>query len=280
MSAPFRCQVARFLTSYSAMKTHRITAVLTLAAIASITACSGDVTAADTGDALALDSMLQKQVLMAQGDSVPAIEEVQEVIRPLGPVPRATSSAAPAPSEPARAPSAAPSATTPRPSALPARQPEIARPRPEPPKPASVAAATRSAPATVERKPAPPRTTATVPAGTRLSLVSGQRVCVTTARVGERIPARTASRLTGPLGTVIPAGAPATVVVTSLTGPLGEERILIDVRAISVGGTSYRVSSQVTDIELDRRAGAERCIPSGGEIEARLTSALRISDRG
>ena len=258
------------------MKSHRNLAVLALAAMTGVAGCRGDVTAADSEDALALDSMLQKQVLAAQGDSVPAIEEVQDIIRPLGPAPRATASAIITTPEPA-APGArtAPALVATRPSPPPVRQPETARPATT-----AVAVVPRTAPEPPARKSSPLRSTATVPAGTRLSLVSGERVCVTTARVGERIPARTTSRLTGPLGTVVPAGAPATVVVTSLTGPLGEERILVDVRAISVGGTSYRVFSRVTDIELDRRAGAERCIPAGGEIDARITSALRITTRG
>src|SRR5688572_28625162 len=118
-----------------------------------VAGCRGDVTAADTEDALALDSMLQKQVLAAQGDSVPAIEEVQEVITPLGPTPRVTASATPASSErassepgasePAAAPRRAPAPEMARPSAPPARQPESPRPAP-----ATVAAETRPAPAT------------------------------------------------------------------------------------------------------------------------------------
>lgn len=256
------------------MKSHHVSAAIALAAIIAL-GCRGDVTAADAEDALALDSMLQKQVLAAQGDTAPVIEEVQEVIRPIGPAPRSTARAATpvagsaAPAAPV-APQAAPAVT--RPVAPPARQPAT-RPAESP---ASVAAEPVARPGTTARKAAPLRSTVTVPPGTRLSLVSSERVCVTTARVGERVSARTSSRLTGPMGTVIPAGAPAAVVVTSLTGPLGEERILLDVRSISVGGKSYPISSRVTDIELDRRAGAERCLPDGGEIDARLTSSLRI----
>ena len=260
------------------MKSHHINAVIALLAIIGLAGCRGDVTAADAEDALALDSMLQKQVLAAQGDTAPVIEEVQEVIRPIGPTPRTTPrpSAAAAGSTAPAARVAPPTATAvARPAATPARQPAT-RPAESP---ASVAAEPVAFPERTARNTAPLRSTVTVPSGTRLSLVSRERVCVTTARVGERVSARTTSRLTGPLGTVIPAGAPATVVVTSLTGPLGEERILLDVRSISVGDKSYRISSRVTDIELDRRAGAERCLPAGGEIDARLTSSLRI-DRG
>jgi hypothetical protein len=99
---------------------------------------------------------------------------------------------------------------------------------------------------------------------------------VTGSDVGDRVPARTSSRLTGPVGTVIPSGARATGVITSLTGPLGEEQIVFDIRWISVGGTSYRVSTRVTDFELDRRAGAERCMPAGADISAALTEPLKI----
>ncbi len=257
------------------MKAHRITAVIALVAIAGVTGCRGEVTAADADDALALDSMLEKQVMTAQGDSVPVIEEVQEVIRPLGPAPRATAGATASSTEPPAPVRTAPAPPAARSVAPPARQPEV-RVAERPP---AVPSATerKSESETTAGRSTPLRSVATVPSGTRLSLVSRERVCVTTARVGERIPARTTSRLTGPIGTVVPAGAPATVVVTSLTGPLGEEQILVDVRSISVGGTSYRISSQVTDIELDRRAGAERCIPAGGSITAQLNQPLRIT---
>ena len=237
--------------------------------------CSGDVTAVDADDALAFDSTLSLQVLSAKGDSVPAIGEPQYVVRAPEPRPADLEVApAPAPVKPvAPAPVPAPArstATAPRPSA-----PRVAaRPAPAPvpaPAPAVVAPAPAPAP-----KRTPLRSTATIPAGTRLSLTSVSRVCVTSSDVGDRIPARTASRLTGPVGTVIPSGARATGVITSLTGPLGEEQIAFDIRWITVEGTSYRVSTRVTDFELDRKPGAERCMPAGADISASLTQPLRI----
>ena len=256
------------------MNLARITFGFAVAAIFATAGCSGDVTSADADDALALDSTLKLQVLSAQGDSVPAIGEPQDVVRepeprpadldePVAPVkatppPQRSVAVAPPPSA-----SRAPSRVAPAPA------PAAAKPTPS--KPAEPARAT-----TTRRVSTPLRSTATIPAGTRLSLVSGSRVCVNSSDVGDRIPARTSSRVRGPIGTVIPSGARATGVITSLTGPLGEEQIAFDIRWISIGGTSYRVSTRVTDFELDRRAGAERCMPAGADISAALTEPLKI----
>ena len=76
---------------------------------------------------------------------------------------------------------------------------------------------------------------------------------------------------------MIPAGSRATGVVTALTGSLGEEDLRVDLRSVTVDGKSYSLDAAVTGIQLDRRAGSERCIPEGGNIAARLTSPLRIN---
>lgn len=256
------------------MNLSRITFGIAATAIV-VAGCRGDVTAADADDALAFDSTLTLQVLSAKGDSVPAVGEPQYVVRApeprpadleVTPAPAPVKPAAPAPGPaPARSAVSAPRPTAPRVTARPAPAPV----------PAPVPAVTAAAPAPAPKR-TPLRSTATIPAGTRLSLVSGSRVCVTTSEVGDRIPARTGSRLTGPIGTVIPSGARATGVITSLTGPLGEEQIVFDIRWITVGGTSHRVSTRVTNFELDRNPGAERCMPAGAEIQAVLTEEVRI----
>ena len=258
------------------MNLARITFGFAVAAIFATAGCSGDVTSADADDALALDSTLKLQVLSAQGDSVPAIGEPQDVVRepeprpadldePVAPVKKATPPQRTVAVTPSPSASRTPSRVAPAPAPAPAPV------KPAPSKPAEPARAT-----TTRRVSTPLRSTATIPAGTRLSLVSGSRVCVNSSDVGDRIPARTSSRVRGPIGTVIPSGARATGVITSLTGPLGEEQIAFDIRWISIGGTSYRVSTRVTDFELDRRAGAERCMPAGADISAALTEPLKI----
>jgi hypothetical protein len=252
------------------MNLSRITFGIAATAIV-VTGCSGDVTAADADDALAFDSTLSLQVLSAKCDSVPAVGEPQYVVR--APEPRPTDlDVAVAPVKvmpPQRSVAAVPVPTAPRTAPR-----VVAAPATSPPKPATVKSP-EPPPVTTTRR-TPLRSTATIPAGTRLSLVSSSRVCVTSSDVGDRIPARTASRLTGPVGTVIPSGARATGVITSLTGPLGEEQIAFDIRWITVGGTSYRVSTRVTDFQLDRKPGAERCMPAGAEIQAVLTEGVRI----
>lgn len=279
------------------MKLSRIAFGIAVAAMAGVAGCTGDVTSADADDALALDSTLKLQVLAAKGDSVPAIGEAQDVVRPPEPrpadlepppapatarsaAPVAARSAPPAPVAASRAVARAPArasesrvAVRPAPAPAPAsRASASARPAESVSRPAEPV---RSVPATRERSTRL-RSTATIPSGTRLALSSSSRVCVTSSDVGDRISARTTTQLTGPIGTVIPSGARATGVITSLTGPLGEEQLVFDIRWISVGGTSYTVSTRVIGFELDRRAGAERCMPAGGEIEARLTEPLRV----
>ena len=207
-------------------------------AVLAIAACRDDVTAVDTEDALAQDSALALSVLQAHENAV-AIEAVVEEAAP-----------APAQIAPRRAPAVA--RVTPPPAIEPRR-----------PAPELIASAlpARAAPKT-----------ATVPAGTELALDAGRRICVNTSKVGDRFTARLA-RSSG----TIPSRARATASITRLVGPMGEETIDVAVRSIAVGGRTYPVASRVTRIELDRKAGADRCIPDDGRITARLTRPLLIA---
>ena len=118
---------------------------------------------------------------------------------------------------------------------------------------------------------------ATLPAGTALSFTANQRICVNTNEVGDRFTARLTRSVRASRGAVVPGGTRATAVVSSLTGPLGEEAIDITVRSIAVGGRAYPIAARVTDIELDRRPGAYRCIPEGGRISVTLTRQAEIT---
>jgi hypothetical protein len=125
--------------------------------------------------------------------------------------------------------------------------------------------------------PEPRRVTRTASSGTTISVSAGERICVNTTRVGDRFAARVNQSVRGSGGVVIPAGSRATGVVTALTGSLGEEDLRVDLRSITVAGRSYSLDASVTGIQLDRRAGSERCIPEGGNITARLSAPLRVS---
>ena len=56
-----------------------------------------------------------------------------------------------------------------------------------------------------------------------------------------------------------------------------DEAIYINVRSIAFGGRTHSISARVTDIELDRRPGAYRCIPEGGRISVTLTRPIEIT---
>ena len=250
-----------------------------LSAVVGFAGCSGDVTAADDNDALARDSTLKLQVLFATGDTVVTGDVVEmntsERIAAAGASfvdveSNQTTSIGlrsdPLPQRARRAP--APVAVRPQPN------PVAARPAPTPAGAELQSTARTAEPELPER--AAPRVT-TVSAGTEISLAAGQRICVNTSDAGDRFTARVTRNISGSGGTVIPRGARASVQVTSLVGPLGEEDIAIAVRSLTIDGETYTVASRVTDIELDRRPGAYRCIPEGGRITARVTRALRVT---
>jgi len=213
-------------------------------------ACRGEVTPADEADAPARDSTLATRVLLA-GDSSMIVDMSNDTID-LG------SGGEFEGSEPARA--APVVVAAPRPLS---RATEIRKKAPAPPPRQRIAAQQVSD----ER---PVTSTMTVPAGTRLSLEAGRRICVNTSKVGDTFTAR----LIG--GASIPGGASAIGQVSSLVGPMGEEDLRIVVRSVAVGSRRYPVSARVTKVELDRRAGAYRCIPDDGRIIAQLTEPLRI----
>ncbi len=241
--------------------------------IASSAACTGDTTAADASDALAIDSMLTRQVEIANQEADLEIAE-PEYLSPVidsAALGLATSAAPAARPQPAPVPrTTGPPQRVSVPPVSPRSSVSGSRPRSIDPQAATsrTAAATRNA--RVSR-------IATVPAGTQMVFQAGRRVCVNTSRVGDTFNARVTRNLPGPLGTVIPQGARATVEVTALTGSMGEERLMIAIRSATVGGRTYQLSTRVTDFDLDRRPGAYRCIPANGSITAELLRPLRVT---
>ena len=220
--------------------------------------CSGEVTSADTAEAPSLDSALARDVMLATHEPVfdstvddSVVPEPPLTLRVLDPIPvestKIRSSVAAAAPIPAPAPSS---------SASP-----LLVPKPKP-----------------QKIQSPPRTRlATVPAGTVLAVEAGRRICVNSSKVGERFNATLVRALPSRGGVSLPRGARVTGEVTSLFGRLGEERLEVTLRSVTVDGKTYRVRSRITDIELDRTPGAERCIPDDGRITARLTEPLRIT---
>jgi hypothetical protein len=222
-----------------------------------VSACSSDVISADSAESHSLDSALARDVMLASHDP-PFDSIVEDTAEPTTPL--ALKILDPIPVESARIRSRT-VATVP---AVTAETRELLAPRVE----------RRVEP----RKPQPPRTrVAIAPAGTQLAVESSRRICVNNSKVGERFNARLARSLSLKSGVTLPRGARVNGEVTSLFGRLGEERLEVSLRTVTVGGKSYQVRSEVTDIELDRTPGAERCIPDDGLITARLVQPLRIT---
>ena len=237
-------------------------------------ACRGEVTAAGDSDA---DSTLHTQVMRAQADTGGVMRALERTDAERAADGALAAPLVPAPTLPERKADPPP---LPRPSANialgnspPQRRSETREPARERPSVEPPAAVPTSSRAPVEA-PAPSR--ATIPAGTELSFAATQRICVNTNEVGDRFTARLMRSVRSSRGALIPGGARATAVVSSLTGPLGEEAIDIEVRSIAVGGETHRIAARVTDIELDRRPGAYRCIPEGGRISVTLTRQVEI----
>ncbi len=241
--------------------------------MASSAGCTGETTAANASDALALDTMLMRQVQLANQEAdleiaepeyLPPVIDSAAVAQAPDPAPAARTQPTPSPR------TAGPPQRVSVPPISPGSSLRESRTSPVPPQPDPTRNAERTTNARVAR-------IATVPAGTQLVLEAGRRVCVNTSRVGDTFNARIVRSIPGPLGTVIPQGARVTTEVTALTGSMGEERLMINLRSATVGGRTYQLSSRVTDFDLDRRPGAYRCIPASGSITAELLRPLRVT---
>jgi hypothetical protein len=229
-------------------------------------ACSSDVISADSAEGPSLDSALARDVMLAAHE--PAYDSLAyDSIEPDPPLTLKVLDPIPVESVKIRSKAVAEAPKpAPAPSTSPARAPAAAR------APLLVAA-----PKPQSRQSPPKTRVATVPAGTTLAVETGRRICVNSSRVGERFDARLSRALRLPSGATLPRGARVTGEVTSLFGRLGEERLQVMLRSVNVRGKSYRIQSRITEMELDRTPGAERCIPDDGTITARLTEPLRLS---
>ena len=101
---------------------------------------------------------------------------------------------------------------------------------------------------------------AVVAAGSELALQAERRVCTNTASVGDRFDAVLVEEVTGPLGAVIPKGATAVALVSSVENSKTQSGGGIDlqIESLTFNGRTYPVRSKVTDTELDRVRSTSR----------------------
>lgn len=187
------------------------------------------------GDDLALDTMLNRDLELATRDTgaQPALTDVPVEIAP-SPAPATT---APVASQPR---ATAPRTTTPPRTTAPATRPP---------------ATTSSGNVVTTTPSAPERQVGMIPAGSSIALSSGSRICTNTHRVGQTFTATVANTVTGSNGAAIPAGATATVEITSLSrsenvnDPID---IGLRVRSVTFGGRTYPVSATTASAQVDR----------------------------
>jgi len=95
----------------------------------------------------------------------------------------------------------------------------------------------------------------TIPAGSTLSLASGQKICTNTNKVGEQFTASVTNAVSGSNGAVIPAGATARVEVTELKrSDNANDPVRMGFRVVSVtfGGHTYPVSATTTEADVTK----------------------------
>ncbi|MGI9140760.1 MAG: hypothetical protein ACR2GJ_06615 [Gemmatimonadaceae bacterium] len=207
-----------------------------------VTAACGE----NRGDALATDTTLNRDLELANVDTgaqpsltdVPATEEPALVAAAPPPAPRAAAPVRAAPRTPVR--------TAPRTPATPASRPTA---------PATESRTTPSGNTSTPGSGTAERETGTIASGSTVSLSSSTRVCTNTHKVGDRFTATVRQSVTGSNGAVIPAGATATVEVTSLRrSNNANDPIVVGVaiRSISFGGRTYAVSGATNSAQVDR----------------------------
>ena len=101
---------------------------------------------------------------------------------------------------------------------------------------------------------------ATVPSGTNLTLVSGERVCTNTHFPGDSFSATVSQADPGTGGTLIPAGSRAVLQVSSVARGKGANDLAslgLAVQHLVIGGQSYPVDATITSAKVEQvRAGS------------------------
>jgi hypothetical protein len=218
------------------LKYTRLRTPLALAFAAALAGCGGNDGAA-SDSALLQDSALNRDLALAnQGDSLtqPDLTDI-----PAAPAAPLTVDRAPAP--------------TPRPTtSAPVRRPTPA------PRPSTPAATTTPSGNTVSRNPsgtAGSGSVGSIPAGSVLTLASTSKVCTNTHRVGDKFTATVGETVTGSNGAEIPAGATATLEVTSVKrseNAADEIEMGVRMTSLTFGGRSYAVDATTQSASVRR----------------------------
>jgi len=218
-------------------------------------------------DVLAQDTSLTNDLALANKDttSQPQLKDV-----PVSPEP------APAASESAPAPVTRRAVVRTRPRPV-AKAPVKTIPAPQPTERVTASGNTERVTAPGSEKPL-----GVISSGSEIGLSSGQRICTNTNSVGDRFNAQIADPVMGANGSVIPAGASATVEISSLEKSRNaNETIAIGLRVISVtfGGKTYPVTAETTYAQVDRvraesRSEDTRKVITGAAIGAVLGQIL------
>jgi len=205
----------------------RLAAPLVLSFALVLGACADD-----TGDALAEDTSLSRDLELANADSLAQPE--------LSDVPQ---DSAPAVSTPATPPRTTPA---PRPSA-----PRPSSPAPKSPTTPAPSEPTRTAGGnTATTGTGGGESLGTIAAGTTLSMRSSQRVCTNTNRPGDRFTATLNETVTGANGARIPAGATVVLEVTDVKRSENANdpiRLAFAVRSVRVDGRNFPVSGVLAE---------------------------------
>jgi hypothetical protein len=197
-------------------------------------------------EALAQDTSLAHDLQLANADTM-AQPELKDV---------------PATVEPAKTPAAQPPKAAQRrtpseiltPSRNPRRVATTPRSVPQPVEPAP-APVTENGNAVTETSAGSEREVGTIASGSEISLYSGQRVCTNSYAVGDRFTASVAESVQGSNGVSIPAGATATIELTSLKrSENANDNITMEFVVVSIAfnGKSYPVNSQVTAAQVEK----------------------------
>ena len=216
-------------------------AALLVAAIL-ITACTEN---SNKEDALAQDTSLTRDLALANQDTA-SKPELRDV--PVTSVPE------PVESEPAPAPAPVRRRVVAQPSA-PRTTPRRVTPAPAPATAPPAVRVTESGNTERVTPGGSERAVGVVSVGSEISLAAGQRVCTNTNSIGDKFTAQISDPVMGANGTVIPAGATATVAISSLhqSKRAGDDiEIGLRVESISFGGKTYQVTSETTYAQVDR----------------------------
>ncbi len=192
-------------------------------------------------DVLAQDTSLNNDLALANRDTA-AQPQLKDVPATQQPAPAAVEPAAPPPI--VRRPAPRPVASRPAP------RPVATVPTPQPTERVTASGNTERVTA-----PGSEKALGVVSTGSEISLSSGQRICTNTNNVGDRFTAEIADPVMGANGTVIPAGATATVEISSLQkSNSANDKIEIGLRveSVSFGGKTYLVSAETTYAQVDR----------------------------